>query len=110
MTLHRWLSVLLLALAAVAGAAWLLQRQSGAQLRDEIALLQDENRQLAQLRAENARLVAAQTPPAEVERLRADHAAVGQLRAEIEKLKTQLDERERAVKILADPKASSPSP
>jgi len=93
----RWLSAFLLALALVAGTALWLQRQSGAQLRDEIALLRDENRQLAQLRSENAKLAVAQVPAAELERLRADRAAVVQLRAEIERLKTQTEARERAV-------------
>ncbi len=97
MSTHRWLSVLLLAAALVAGAALVLQRQSAAQLRDEIALLRDENRQLAQLRAENAKLVAAQPPATELERLRGDRAAVGQLRAEIDRLKVQTEARARAL-------------
>jgi uncharacterized protein HemX len=97
MSALRWLSALLFALAIAAGAALLLQRQSAAQLRDEIALLREENRQLAQQRAENAKLVAAQVPAAEMDRLRADRAAVVQLRAEIEKMKAGVAERERAV-------------
>ncbi len=96
MSALRWLSALLLALALVAGAALLLQRQIAAQLRDEIALLRDENRTLARLRAEHERLTAAQIPAAELERLRADRAAVVQLRAEIEQLKARTDERARA--------------
>jgi hypothetical protein len=110
MTTLRWLSALLFALAVVAGGAWLLQWQSGAQLRDEIALLRDENRQIAQLRAENAKLVAAQPPVAELERLQADRTAVVQLRAEIEKLKAGVDERERALNspaAIAKPTAES---
>lgn len=95
----RWLSALLLALAIVAGAAFWLQRQSGAQLREEAALLRDEHRQLDQLRAENLKLVAAQPPAAELDRLRADHAAVGRLRAEIERLKAGLGERERRLML-----------
>ena len=106
MIMHRWLSALLFALAVTAAAAWWLQRQSGAQLREELGLLQDEHRQLAQLRAENAKLAAAQPPAAEVDRLRADRAAVGQLRAEIDRLKAGLDERERALK---NPVAATPA-
>ncbi len=98
MSTLRWLSAVLLTLGVMTGAALWLQRQSGAQLRDEIGLLRDENRQLAQLRSANARLVAAQAPAAEMERLRADRAAVVQLRREIEKLTTGVDERERALK------------
>lgn len=97
MSAPRWISAFLLALAVVAGAALLLQRQSAAQLREEIAVLRDEHRRLEQLRAENAKLTAAQTPSAELERLRADHAAVQQLRAEIERLKGGLEARERAL-------------
>jgi hypothetical protein len=104
--MHRWLFVLLFAFAVVAGAAWWLQRQSAAQLREEIALLHDESRRLAELRAENARLVAAQPPAAEIDRLRADRAAVVQFRGEIEKLKAGLDARERALNLPAEAKAA----
>ena len=86
----RWLSVVLLALALVAGASLWLQRQTAAQLRSEIALLREENRELARLRTENQRLIAAQTPETELARLRADHAAVLRLRAELDALKKGL--------------------
>lgn len=104
MTGFRWLSALLLGLAVVAGAGWLLQRQSAAQLRDELALLRDDSHRLAHLRAENAKLLAAQPPAAELERLRSDHAAVMQLRSEIERLRRGIDERERR---LAQPAPAS---
>jgi hypothetical protein len=93
----RWLSALLLALALAAGAALWLQRQAAAQLRDEIALLREQNRELARLRAENRRLAAALPPAAELERLRADHAAVFRLRGEIEKTKDNVQAREQAL-------------
>jgi Tfp pilus assembly protein PilN len=96
MSALRWLSALLLALAVVAGAALLLQRQATAQLRDEIALLRDENRELARLRAENKRLAAVLPVATELEQLRADRAAVVRLRGEIEKLKARTDEMARA--------------
>ena len=99
MSVLRWLSALLLALAVVAGAALWLQRQAAAQLRDEIALLSAESRQLAGLRAENSKLTGAQVSAAELERLRADRAAVVQLRGEIEKLKAGVAERENALKL-----------
>ncbi len=57
MTALRWLSALLLALAFVAGGALLLQRQTTAQLRGELALLRNEHRQLERLRADRAALV-----------------------------------------------------
>ena len=97
MSALRWVSALLLALAVSAGAALLFQRQSAAQLRGEIALLRDENRELAQLRAENSRLVATQPTAAQLEAMRADHAAVRQLRGEIEKLKSETDRQAREV-------------
>ena len=95
----RFLSVVLLALAFVAGAALWLQRQSATQLRGEIALLRDEHRKLAELRAENARLIAAQPSAAQLEAMRADHAAVLRLRGEIEKLKAETDEQARTVEV-----------
>jgi len=97
MSALRWLSALLLALALVAGAALWLQRQAAEALRGEIALLREENRDLAKSRAENQRLAAALPSAAELERLRADHAAVARLRREIEKTKDNLQARERAL-------------
>jgi hypothetical protein len=99
----RWWSVLLLALAVVAGAALWLQRQSAAQLRDELGLLRDENRKLAGLRAENARLVAAQPSAAQLDAMRADHAAVRQLRGEIEKLKADTDRQAHEIERASAP-------
>lgn len=93
----RWLSALLLALALAAGAALWLQREAAAQMRGEIALLREENRELARLRAENQRLAAALPPAAEVDRLRADRAAVVSLRGEIERTKDSLVAREGAL-------------
>ena len=104
----RWLPVFLLALALVASAALLLQRQSAAQLREEVALRREENRRLEQLRMENAKLMAAQVPAAELDRLHADRAAVVQLRGEIEKMKAGVEARERALKIPAATKAAIP--
>lgn len=106
MSALRWLSALLVALAVVAGVALWLQRQASAQLREEIALLREENASLGRLRGENAQLVAAQVSAAEVERLRADHAAARQLRAEIDQMKTRVDGRERALQLPAEAKAA----
>jgi hypothetical protein len=92
----RWLFALL-SLAILVGVALWLQRQTAAQLRDEIALLREESRQVAQLRAENARLVAAQPAAAQLDAMRTDHAAVLRLRGEIEKLKADTDRQARAI-------------
>ena len=95
MSAHRWSTVALLALAVVAGAGFALQRQSAAALQQEITLLREENHRLARLRAENQRLQADQVPVMEVERLRADHAALLRLRAEIEEMKARAKMRSR---------------
>jgi uncharacterized protein HemX len=87
----------LLALALVTGAALWLQRQAGEQLREELGLLREENRELVRLRTENRRLTA-DLPPTEVmAALRADHAAVVRLRGEIAALKASLLAREKAL-------------
>ncbi len=83
----RWLSGLFGALAVFAGAAWWLQTQETEVLRGELAMLREERGELRRLTEQNRRLSAAQVPAAELERLRADHAAIGRLRAEIERLR-----------------------
>jgi hypothetical protein len=90
----RWFFVGLLIVAA--GGALLLQREATANLRSEVALLRENQRELATLRAERERLIAAQPAPAEVERLRADRTALNQLRAEIDKMKEHAARREVA--------------
>ena len=116
MNAFRWFSALLLALAVVAGAAWWLQRESAAQLRGEVELLRDESRRFAALRAENAKLRAAQPADAELARLRSDRAAVVQLRAEINALNDSLQKRESALTAVpklidrSNPEATSPLP
>ena len=99
----RWWSVLLLALALGAGAGWLVQWQMAAQLREEIVLLRDDQRDLARLRADHRRLVAAQVSEAELARLRADRAAVVRLRGEIENLQARAEQKERALARAALP-------
>lgn len=72
----------------VAGLVVFLQQwQTGIGLRGEMLALDAIRRERIQLQAENRRLVAAQFAPAELENLRADHAALTQLRGEIEALK-----------------------
>ncbi len=84
---------MLLALAVVAGAGFALQYQAAEALRQEIALLRDEQRALVRLRAENEKLKALQTPATEVERLRADRLAVLRLRTEIEAMQARAEKR-----------------
>ena len=105
----RWLSALLLALAVVAGAALWLQRQEAAGLREELARLHEENRELARLRGENLRLEAALPPADKLEDLRADRAAVVRLRGEIEKTKDNLQARERALATVASAAPTAPT-
>ena len=93
----RFVAGFFLALAVFAAGAWWLQWQQSLALAGEAALLRDEQRELARLRAEHARLAAAQVSPAEIERLRADHAAVARLRAEIGALQDNVVKRERAL-------------
>ena len=104
----RWLSALLLALAVVAGAAFWLQRQEAADLREELARLREENRELARLRGENLRLEAALPSSVKLEDLRADRAAVVRLRGEIEKTTDNLQAREWALATVAP--ATPPAP
>lgn len=84
----------LLALAVVAGGGYALQWQETSALQREIAWLQEESRERAKLRMENERLKAAQTPAAEIARLRADRAAIVRLRGEIEAMKRRTEGRE----------------
>ena len=77
-------------LAAVVVAAMVLlgeQWWQGVQLRAERNLLRSGSAEQARLRAENLRLRARQLSPAELDALRADHAALERLRAELEALK-----------------------
>ena len=92
---HVLLTVLLLVLAAAAGGGIWLQRQETAVLRREKAFLQEESRALEKLRVENARLKAEQPTAAELERLRADHAAIVRLRAEVDAMKRRAEARSR---------------
>ena len=88
MTSGRRLLWVIVAASTVTGAAVLaLQRQEQTVLRSERELLRDQARELAQARAENERLKAQQIPASELTRLRADHAELLRLRAEIDALK-----------------------
>jgi hypothetical protein len=83
---RKW-TVFFLACAIVMGVAAWLQRDAAVVLRKELALLQEEQRIVARLKANNAKLLAEQIPEAEMARLREDRAALHRLREEIENLK-----------------------
>lgn len=89
----RWLAALLVIAALGIGAAGLVQRRETEALRAEVALLQGTARERARLEVEHRRLLAAQPPPAEVERLRHDRAALLRLQAEIDALKAKADRK-----------------
>ena len=74
------------ALVVAAGFAFGHQRREQATLRAEIELARSEVADVDALRRENQRLRENQIPAAELERLRADHAALPRLRAELEEL------------------------
>lgn len=78
----------LFGLALIVGGALAWQRQQTHTLRAGLAVAQMEAGELAALRAENQRWRARQITPAELGQLRADHAALPRLRAELEALQS----------------------
>jgi hypothetical protein len=84
----RNLAFLVMIAAFVAGIATLLtlQRHHSIALREELKTARFEAAALAELVAENTRLKQKQIPIEELERLRADRAALPRLRAELEAL------------------------
>jgi hypothetical protein len=94
----HWISLALLGFAIVSGAWHLLRRQESAALRAEIASLEQENRRLADLRAEHERLLAGKVSDSDLERLRNDRAALQRLRAEINQLNESADRKARALR------------
>lgn len=95
----RRLSALFLLVALAAGTAFWLQREAAAALRDDLALLSGDRRELVRLREENSRLAAALPPAETIAALRADREAVGRLRHEIEKTRASVQTRERALAV-----------
>jgi hypothetical protein len=79
--------VVLVALLVVGGLGLASQWQETILLRGKLDGLRDQERELKALRSENERLRGQQVSAAELAALRADHAAVGRLRAELEALK-----------------------
>jgi small-conductance mechanosensitive channel len=93
MRARGWITFAIMVVAVAAFARYLLARQESAALRAEIALLQQENDQVARLRAEHERLRAAKISDAELERLRSDRAALARLRAEINALEESAERK-----------------
>ena len=79
-------SLVLITLAIAGGAALTMQWRQSMELRVALENAKSDADELARLRDENRRLRAQQIPPAELERLRSDHAALPRLRAELEAL------------------------
>ena len=79
-------SLVLITLAIAGGAALTMQWRQSMELRVALENAKADADELARLRDENRRLRAQQIPPAELERLRSDHAALPRLRAELEAL------------------------
>ena len=75
------------ALILAGGVGLAAQRQKTMMLRSELDLARRETGERERLRAENRRLRDGQIPVAELEMLRADHAALPRLRAELEALR-----------------------
>jgi hypothetical protein len=89
----RWQLLLPAAMAAASFILWWTQWRAASPLRDALAAERGRASELAQLRAENARLKAEAVSPALLESLRADHAAVNRLKSEIEDLEKIARER-----------------
>jgi len=77
--------VAMIAIVIASGAAIWSQRLQSMALRTELESVQAEASQLERLRAENKRLRGQQIPTAQLEALRADHVALPQLRAQVER-------------------------
>jgi len=92
---RRWISLGFLGLAVGTGGMWWVQRREAEALRIEVMLLRDAQRDLDARREEHRRLLAAQAPAAEVERLRADRAVLLRLRGEIEALQASAERKAR---------------
>jgi small-conductance mechanosensitive channel len=108
MRARGWITFAIMVVAVAAFARYLLARQESAALRAEIALLQQENDQVARLRAEHERLRAAKISDAELERLRSDRAALARLRAEINALEESAERKASRAQGETAPKALPP--
>jgi hypothetical protein len=76
-------SFVLVALMIAAGTGLAMQWRQSMELRAALEHAKSDADELTRLRHENRRLRAQQIPSIELERLRADHAALPRLRAEL---------------------------
>lgn len=102
----RWAALVLLVLAAVAFGRFFLEGQESTALRTEIALLRQEEKRVAELRAERDRLNATKVSDAELQRLRSDRAALVRLRGEIQQLESNADRFAKSIQEPAPAKAA----
>ncbi len=94
---RHWI-VLGLLIAAITGfGRMLIERQETTALRSEIEILHQETKRAAQLRADRERLLSEKVSDAELQRLRADRAALLRLRSEIRTLEANADRMTKAI-------------
>jgi hypothetical protein len=91
MSRARWIFVVGGVAVCVIGGGVAFGRMETARLRYELQGLREQCARKVELRAENARLRSGQISEEELERLRADHAALPRLRAEIEALRKRIE-------------------
>ena len=96
MRANRWPSALIAVLTVTVAGLLGWQRHAADGLRDEIARQRAQGREKTRLAAVNQQLAAAQATTAELERLRADRAAVTQLRAELDSMRRRARESAQA--------------
>ena len=75
------------AIVLITGTGTVFQRSESRALRLELQEAKRAAAEIARLRIENERLQSQQIPAAELDRLRADHAALSRLRSELNELK-----------------------
>lgn len=103
MRLSQKLLVLGNVVLLVGSVGWLVwQWRSGAVLRDEVAAVRTEAREIARLKVENARRAAGQISDEALKDLRADHEALERLRSELAKLKREADQRVEHPAVIKD--------
>ena len=95
-----WLVIL--GVIGAGGLALWWQRESQVRLRRDLGALREENHELTRLREENRQLAATEPTATELNNLRADHAAIPSLRAEIDAMRERM---RRAAE-----KSAAPSP